>query len=68
MQKSQLIEFISYKMNKAEQIYTITEKEILAVIQAMKEWRKYLKESDQENMMVMNHKNLIYFRNVRIIN
>lgn len=36
-QEKQSVEFISHKMNKTEQNYIITEKEILAVIQVVKE-------------------------------
>lgn len=68
MQENQPIEFILHKMNQTEQNYIITEKEILMMIQAVKEWGQYLKENDQSNVVIMNHKNLIYFRNVRIIN
>lgn len=34
----------------------------------MKEWRQYLEESEQENQIVIDHKNLIYFQDTRIIN
>lgn len=37
MQEKQPIRFISHKMNKAEQNYTIMEKEMLTVIQIVKE-------------------------------
>lgn len=36
MQDGQSMKFISYNMNSAEQNYTITEKEMLVIIQAMK--------------------------------
>lgn len=36
-QNGQSVEFISHKMNIAEQNYTITEKKMLTVIQAIKE-------------------------------
>ena len=32
-------------MNSVEQNYTISEKEMLTVIQTIKKWRKYLEES-----------------------
>lgn len=68
MQDQQPVEFISHKMNKAEQNYTITEKEMLAVIQAVKEWRRYLEGGTTENQVVTDYKNLIYFQNARITN
>lgn len=36
-QEAQSVKFILYKMNTAEQNYTITEKKMLTVVQAIKE-------------------------------
>lgn len=44
-QEGQFLEFISKKMNQAKQNYMIFKKEMMTVIQAIKEWRKYLKDS-----------------------
>ena len=59
---------MSKKMTSAEQNYTITKKEMLAIIQAVKEWRKYLKGSKTRAKIITNHKNLTYFQEARIIN
>lgn len=40
----------------------------MTVIQTIKEWRRYLEESTIDNIIVTDHKNLIYFQNARIIN
>lgn len=61
-QDEQSLDFISQKINPVEQNYTISEKEIIAVIQAIKEWRKYLEGGITENKMITDHKNLIYFK------
>ena len=59
--------FMSKKMTSAEQNYTITEKEMLAIIQAVKEWRKYLKGSKIKAKIITDHKNLTYFQVAKII-
>ena len=53
--------FMSKKMTSAEQNYTITKKEMLAIIQAVKEWRKYFEASKTRAKIIPNHKNLTYF-------
>lgn len=67
-QERQSLKFISKKMNSAEQNYMITEKEMLVIIQVVKEWRKYLEESKEDNQVIMDHKNLTYFKEVWIMN
>ena len=60
--------FMSKKITSAEQNYTITEKEMLAIIQAVKEWRKYLKRSKTRAKIITDHKNLAYFQEAKITN
>ena len=64
----QSLGFMSKKMTSAEQNYTITKKEMLAIIQAVKEWRKYLKKSKTRAEIITNHKNLTYFQEAKITN
>ena len=59
---------MSKKITSAEQNYTITKKEMLAIIQAVKEWRKYLKGSKTRAKIIKDHKNLTYFQEAKIIN
>ena len=59
---------MSKKMTSAEQNYTITEKEMVAIIQAVKEWRKSLKGSKTRAVIITNHKNLTYFQEAKITN
>ena len=47
--------FMSRKMTSAEQNYTITEKEMLAIIQAVKEWSKYLEGSKTRAKIITDH-------------
>ena len=60
--------FMSKKMTSAEQNYTITKKEMLAIIQAVKEWRKYLEGSKTRAKIITDHKNLTYFQEAKITN
>ena len=64
----QSLGFMSKKMTSAEQNYTITEKEMLAIIQAVKDWRKYLKGSKTRAEIITDHKNLTYFQEAKITN
>ena len=60
--------FMSKKMTNAKQNYTITEKEMLAIIQAVKEWRKYFEGSKTRAKIIADHKNLTYFQEAKITN
>ena len=60
--------FMSKKMTSAELNYTITKKEMLAIIQAVKEWRKYLKGSKTRAKIITDHKNLTYFQEAKKTN
>ena len=60
--------FMSKKMTSAKQNYTITEKEMVAIIQAVKEWRKYPKRSKTRAKIITDHKNLTYFQEAKITN
>ena len=59
---------MSKKMTSAEQNYTITKKEMLAIIQVVKEWRKYLEGSKTRAEIITDYKNLIYFQEAKITN
>lgn len=67
-QEEQPMKFISHKMNIAEQNYTITEKEMLTIMQAIKEWRRYLEKAKETGRIRTDHKNLTYFQDARITN
>ena len=64
----QPLEFMSKKMTSAEQNCTITKKEMLAIIQTVKEWRKYLEGFKTKAKIIMDHKNLTYFQEAKITN
>ena len=46
----------------AEQNYDIYDRELLTVIQALKEWHHYLTGTEHPVVIVMDHKNLGYFK------
>ena len=48
-------------MKLAECNYDVHDNELLAIVQALKEWRRYLKGSGQHFWVLTDHKNLIRF-------
>ena len=48
-------------MKPAECNYDVHDKELLAIVQALKEWRRYLKGSRQHFRVLTDHQNLIKF-------
>ena len=46
----------------AERNYNIYDRELLAVIQALKEWHQYLMETEHPVTVIMDHKNLGHFK------
>ena len=55
-------------MTTTEQNYEITEKEMLVIVQEIKQWRKYFKETRRTTTIITDHKNLKYFKNAKITN
>ena len=52
----------------AEQNYDIYDRELLAIICALKSWRHYLHGSSFPVQVFTNHKNLIYFHKAQMLN
>jgi hypothetical protein len=61
------IAFMSRKMTPAECNYEIHDKELLAIISAMKLWRHYLESLPKPFHILTDHKNLEYFQTARIL-
>src|SRR5260370_3207788 len=55
-----LIGFMSKSFSDTEWNYQIHDKEMLAIMHALEEWRHFLKGSDQQFELHMAHKNLSY--------
>jgi hypothetical protein len=63
----QPIAFYSRKFNDAELNYEIYDKELLAIIQCLKEWRAYCEGSSQKVTIYSDHKNLEYFATSKVL-
>ena len=53
--------YISKTLSPAEWNYEIYDRELLAVIRALEEWRHYVQGSPHTTMVFSDHKNLTYF-------
>ena len=60
--------FLSQTFTNTERRYKIYDRELLGIIQALKEWRHYLQGSGQMTTVFSNHKNLTYFRTAQKLN
>jgi hypothetical protein len=54
----QPVAYLSHKMSAAERKYPVHEQELLAIVEAMKQWRCYLHSSDQPVHVVTDHQSL----------
>ena len=61
------VAYYSRKMSQAEQNYDIHDKELLAVVNALKHWRVYA-ESSSELTIFTDHKNLTTFTTTKKLN
>ena len=53
--------FISKTFSPAKRNYEIYDQELLAIIQALEEWRHYIQGSPHTTIVFSDHKNLTYF-------
>lgn len=60
--------YLSQSMIPAERNYDIHDKELLAIIRALEEWRHYLEGAPHQIDIHTDHKNLAYFRDARQLN
>lgn len=63
----QPIAFYSRQMITAERNYSILDKELLAVVEAFREWRHYLQGAHQPTQVLTDHRNLEYFTSTKIL-
>src|SRR5260221_621829 len=62
------IGFMSKSFSDTEQNYQIHNKEMLAIMHTLEEWRHFLKGSDQKFEIHTDHKNLSYFQKAHKLN
>ena len=60
--------FYSKKLGPAEYNYQIYEKELLAIVTALKEWRQYVEGNKKTVKIITGHRNLIYFQTAKLNN
>ena len=60
--------FISKMFSPAERNYEIYDRELLAIIRALEEWRHYIQGSPHTTIVFSDHKNLTYFREAQKLN
>ena len=63
-----LIAFHSRKFSSAELNYKIHDKELLAIVDAFKQWRTYLEGVKHPTLVLTDHKNLTSFTTTKILN
>jgi len=57
--------YLSQSFNPAERNYQIYDRELLAIIRALKAWRHKLEGNPRPVIMFTDHKNLLYFRSAQ---
>jgi hypothetical protein len=62
------IAFYSRKLTAPELNYEIYDKEMLAIVTALKEWRAYLESAAHPFTVYTDHKNLEYFATTKVLN
>ena len=62
------VAFLSKSLSEVERNYEIHDKEMLAIIRAMEEWRHFLEGSEHKFDVWTDHKNLEYFRSAKKLN
>ena len=67
-EKPRPVAFFSRKMQQAELNYEIHDKEMLAVVEAFREWRVYLEGSKYPVRVFTDHKNPTYFTTTKQLN
>ena len=60
--------FISKMFSPTERNYEIYDRELLAIIRALEEWRHYIQGSPHPTTILSDHKNLTYYREARKMN
>ena len=62
------VAFLSKSLSPVERNYEIHDKEMLAIVRALEEWRHFLKGTEHQFEIWMDHKNLKYFMTAKKLN
>src|SRR6202789_131368 len=62
------VSFLSKSLSSVERNYEIHDKEMLAIIRAMEEWRHFLEGAEHQFEVWTDHKNLEYFMTAKKLN
>ena len=62
------VSFISKTLSPTERNYEIYDRELLAIIRALEEWRHYIQGSPHTTIVLSDHKNLTYYREAKKLN
>ena len=62
------IAFYSRKMIAAELNYEIYDKEMLAIVACLQEWRVYLEQPSHQTIIFTDHRNLVHFLSTKSLN
>ena len=62
------VAFFSKKLNGPELNYQVHDKELMAIVEAFKEWRHYLSGANHKVIVYTDHKNLTYFTTSKELN
>ena len=55
-------------LSETERNYEVYDRELLAIIRALKEWRHYIQGSPHTTLILSDHMNLTYYREARKLN
>ena len=62
------VAFISKTFSPTERNYEIYNRELLAIIRALEEWRHYIQGSSHTTVILSDHKNLTYYGEAKKLN
>ncbi len=62
------IAYYKYKLTVAELNFEIHDKKLLAIVDSFKQWKVYLKEFKHQIQVYTDHKNLLYFMIMKVLN
>ena len=67
-EKLHLVDFYSRKFDVAKINYEIHDKELLRIVDFFTQWKHYLEGFPPQITVFIDHKNLAYFQNSRVLN